>query len=576
MAANTDPYCGYIPGGADLPLVGEQSPDAYFADAPNSAEINDLINKYRDMAIHDSAALVDRPLLNQNTADLNKFIAEEELRINYEIGLLESGNTSPFTNSTGFPSDLEDLKNTGAIYNADDPNKPLGLKRPTKPGKTPFENLYPNLKDRLNKTPFITQAETQDFIYKSNFTPGNFKGALTKGRYTTLEQLDFYYSPSNWGASSMGSFCSLVADVFALVNSAVDAFDNVKGFIAQIQSFLADPVGMTFKLSEAAVAQMKKMLQEQILTVIDQMAQGAIQKINQFTGGFVNGDFLFNQGSLMENIIREKEKALSFFSKESMTNLKERIKGAIEYAAGVFERMDLEEIQFLIMRFCEIITALETLFTGRTLALSNIQSQYEFARAALSSQGNLATSRAIQAGAIRYDPPTRYELQNRQTAIGASGPIDSSPNAAPGAQVPGEARGVPANVDPISPEEIGQIPSFEEIMSGGNPYIRFPGGLGGMGAEGWSGAKTENKVMLIRLAKLWGSPLPINSAYRSPAYNKSVGGAPNSEHIAGHAFDVAITSSSFINMARSVGFTGFGFYGSFTHIDTGRPRTWNG
>lgn len=73
----------------------------------------------------------------------------------------------------------------------------------------------------------------------------------------------------------------------------------------------------------------------------------------------------------------------------------------------------------------------------------------------------------------------------------------------------------------------------------------------------------------------------INSAYRSPAYNKSVGGASGSLHVKGRAFDISKSSiggqneiSRFANLAVKNGFTGFGWYGSFIHIDTGQGRVW--
>jgi zinc D-Ala-D-Ala carboxypeptidase len=78
-----------------------------------------------------------------------------------------------------------------------------------------------------------------------------------------------------------------------------------------------------------------------------------------------------------------------------------------------------------------------------------------------------------------------------------------------------------------------------------------------------------------------GSPLIINSAYRSPSHNRKVGGARNSQHLLGIAFDVSMANHDpevFEREARACGFTGFGFYppgkGDFIHIDTGKARSW--
>jgi hypothetical protein len=74
-------------------------------------------------------------------------------------------------------------------------------------------------------------------------------------------------------------------------------------------------------------------------------------------------------------------------------------------------------------------------------------------------------------------------------------------------------------------------------------------------------------------------PLLLTSAYRSPEHNRKVGGAKNSQHMQGIAFDVRMENQDpeqFEAAARAVGFTGFGYYPKqgFIHIDTGPKRSW--
>lgn len=84
---------------------------------------------------------------------------------------------------------------------------------------------------------------------------------------------------------------------------------------------------------------------------------------------------------------------------------------------------------------------------------------------------------------------------------------------------------------------------------------------------------------LQKFRQIVGVPVMINSAYRSEAYNKSVGGAPKSQHVLGKAFDIRITdklSRDTIHAAAEMaGFHGFGDYNSFVHIDTGAKRKWD-
>jgi hypothetical protein len=86
-----------------------------------------------------------------------------------------------------------------------------------------------------------------------------------------------------------------------------------------------------------------------------------------------------------------------------------------------------------------------------------------------------------------------------------------------------------------------------------------------------------DKLQALR-AKL-GRPVIITSAYRSKAHNAAVGGAQESMHLRGKAFDIRMDNhdpGEFELAAREVGFTGFGYYPKqgFMHIDTGRSRTW--
>jgi len=81
--------------------------------------------------------------------------------------------------------------------------------------------------------------------------------------------------------------------------------------------------------------------------------------------------------------------------------------------------------------------------------------------------------------------------------------------------------------------------------------------------------------LLNELRELWEEPLHVVSAYRSVAHNKHVGGAKNSYHLQGRAFDIAVPQGdqlSFAFKACQVGFTGVILYPRkhFVHVDN-RP-----
>lgn len=86
---------------------------------------------------------------------------------------------------------------------------------------------------------------------------------------------------------------------------------------------------------------------------------------------------------------------------------------------------------------------------------------------------------------------------------------------------------------------------------------------------------------LQRLRNRLAAPLIINSAYRSPEHNLAVGGAKDSYHVKGLAFDVSMANhdpEKFATLALAAGFTGQGFYppkkGNFIHVDIGPRREW--
>lgn len=79
----------------------------------------------------------------------------------------------------------------------------------------------------------------------------------------------------------------------------------------------------------------------------------------------------------------------------------------------------------------------------------------------------------------------------------------------------------------------------------------------------------RDKLQAIR--DYFGAPVIINSAYRTPEYNKKVGGTPKSYHMSGRALDIVVkghTPAEVAQYAQSLGINGIGLYAGFVHVDS--------
>lgn len=79
-------------------------------------------------------------------------------------------------------------------------------------------------------------------------------------------------------------------------------------------------------------------------------------------------------------------------------------------------------------------------------------------------------------------------------------------------------------------------------------------------------------------AKLGERPIIITSGYRTVEHNRSVGGVRNSTHTKGMAADIAVVGLTPRQVQQRLGWWigGMGCYETFTHLDMGNNRRWDG
>lgn len=90
---------------------------------------------------------------------------------------------------------------------------------------------------------------------------------------------------------------------------------------------------------------------------------------------------------------------------------------------------------------------------------------------------------------------------------------------------------------------------------------------------------------LQTIRDFFNAPVTINSAYRSPSYNKSINGAKNSQHLTGNATDITIKGYTPDQVADiiegliridAIEEGGLGRYNTFTHYDRrGNKARWD-
>lgn len=443
---------------------------------------------------------------------------------------------------------------------------------------TPYLNLavnYPLVQDRINRGVAITPVELTMFLEYAGYNPISIQPAMVSN---PTDVLSLYNSNigGTFSKSTMGSFCDLAPSIFGAV----------AGFFTAIGALAKKITDIINTIKNFSLAALLDSLKSKILNVIE----SAINKVKKIIENFtLEGLVTQTQQYFQQNIIAKfeiiKNKAMAFFEEFNIENFKKRVEGLISYATGIFKDLKIEEIQFLIYRFCSFISQVEGMINGIKNPLEEFSNKFVYSGRILESNSSLSTLSAVANGAKR---PTSDDVA-AAIAAGVS------------------AESIRGNQPPPSPEEYKDLPQWNDgkgdsriIFSGNWTNPPGVGCEGGMGSEGWympnSQANLDSKVYLMRVQKAFATrtginQLIVNSAYRSPKYNqclrnRGVKAATNSLHMQGIAFDIKWAGypnnrNEFIEIARSFGFKGIGVYqsasGNFVHIDRrGTPTNWSG
>lgn len=491
---------------------------------------------------------------------------------------------------------------------------------------------HPELADRISKGP-ISAIEYADFIGAYNYSPPRIKTSSTLSDKGLLKNLNSYYRDSN--SSILGGFCSMMPQVFGAVAGFFTILGSVSGLINDALAFLnklrnlEDPIQAI--IEKITVTSLINAIKEKMTQVITETWESVVAAVNNFNLEEIVGEVeTFINDKVFAKAAQIRDDISAILTDENKEGLVDKAKALFDYAVSLFSNPSLQEIQFLIARFCSFVANVEALIKDIKTPMDNYAFKYQRIVGRLQRVSGMATAAAVAAGATRYDSETRQAEINRMREQW-SAPSDSSSHTqvdnpqdevrsrevnrpeqlpdtfsgcsveenpttrsitgrTPGDHHPTPTGHAPNNPHPPSAGEYGDIPTWDEIKDGNHPRISF---TSGMGERGWTGINPEVKAKLMRLQGLTGAKLQINSGFRSEQYQAALreryrrqgksrgrfnqerqqwdyGVAFHSQHMQGNAVDVAWgnwSRSKFINDARLCGFKFIKRYNTFVHID---------
>lgn len=405
----------------------------------------------------------------------------------------------------------------------------------------------PLLNQRIETDYVFTPVEIAEYMREFGYTPTSLTNQTNTVSNKIPKELEAFYT-KNFTSSSMGGFCGLLPNIFGAIGIFFSALGKAADLVNKLKNF-----AMNFSLT-ALIDQLKN----NILNVIDK----TVEKVKNVIENFSMENVLNDANKFINDIIgkefaRVKETAEKFFDGTAVEEFKDKVKALIDYAVGIFKDPKIEEIQYLMFRFCGFIAQVESGLNGLKDPLSDFVNTYKQSQSTLAANSAYNTGRAVDAGAIRYDANKRKE--------GINNGIKRAKDNKSEWQEPyssGEYEGVTKWNDGAGDDKI----SFEFSN-------KFE----------WQEIDVGVRAKLMRVQKEFGTQLQVikgNSNARDDLTETIFEDEFEDIHDSGKAVDVKwsgyniTTREKFIEIAIRNGFSGIGRYSNFVHLDVGPRREW--
>lgn len=419
------------------------------------------------------------------------------------------------------------------------------------------ERDQPILSERIRSDVIFTPIEVANFTISLGYTPNTLSIATTVVSLSFINLFENFYT-QNFTRNTLGSFCSILPNIFGAVGVFFTALQSLDTTIQSLKNF-----ALNFSLSS-----LLSRLKNSVLSIIDKTVAQVKSTLQNFSLARVSSgstaQTLNQNEEIYGNFQRTKTSCLAFCEQENVDNYKSGIEKLIDYAMSLFKNPTIQEVQFLLYRFCSFAGLIENSISSLRNPLDNMVNTYTGAVTTIQTNSSRNTTRAQRAGAVRYDN------QVRQTGINT------------GQELYQEA----GNPPPLTAEDYEDITPWNNGR--GDNRITFVGASFSdrrIGRDGWDKLNPRVKTQLMRVQQEFGKQLKLVSGFRSREYNdalraRGVRAARNSYHISGMAVDVTWdgfnrqSMERFIDISLRNGFRGIGRYSSFVHIDIGPRREW--
>lgn len=410
----------------------------------------------------------------------------------------------------------------------------------------------------------ITNLEMADFLQNYNYTP---TGVIDQTNYLKLlRELNNYYKDS-FASSILGGFCATMQNIFNQIDAFFDLIGVIDGIISDAMSFINKVRsfdGIQTLSQEGLINQLIDEIKKKIEDTIEQVFQDVQDAIENFDITATIGDVeVIQDPQAVKNIMTAREQMCLFFTDENKKGIKDKVKALIDYAVSLFENITLEQIQFMVYRFCALATNIELLIKDIKAPLDDYGFRYQRIVKRLQAISNINTSTAIRNGAIRLSPEKRKEAINKLKDhwLGNDGKKRVT-------QTGEEPTGA---VDKITAQEYKELPRCGAVWRGKDSRLKVEGDwMEEIGIEGYTKIDLDVKVYLMRIQKIVGGTFTITKGWVSKEYNEKIGGDPDSAHLSGLVVDIKNdvgSIDSFREAANKSGLKRITVYNDRIHID---------